>query len=102
MWMKADSMTCSGQSLCPTPRELLSNENYLDDRQERAERLFLLTGRVCLYRDIPASHRFFHVHGGTVLRTRIGRSFDLLRVASLALPVPGTGSRHAALVRRTE
>src|SRR5580704_9991833 len=102
MWMKADSMTCSGQSLCPTPRELLSNENYLDDRQERAERLFLLTGRICLYRDIPASHRFLHIYGGTILRARIGRPPDLFRLASLAISVPGSGSRHEALVRRTE
>src|SRR5271165_5556428 len=99
--MKADSMMCSGRSLCPIPREPPSNENYLDDRPERAGRLFLLPGCVRVYRYFPASYWLLYVHGRTFFRTRIGGSFDLLCVASLALPFPGAGRWNAALVRGT-
>src|ERR1700693_5441068 len=99
--MKADSMMCSGRSLCPIPRELPSNENYLDDRPERAGRLFLLTGCVCVYRYFSASHRLLYVHGRTFLRAGIGGSFDLLCVAFLALPVSWCRRWNASLVRRT-
>src|SRR5580704_2991640 len=100
--MKADWTTYSGRSLCPIPRKLPSNENNLDDRPERTGRLFLLACRVCVYRYFPASHWLLYVPDRTILRERIGRSVDLLCVASVALPVPCASRRYAPLVRRTE
>src|ERR1700745_2346984 len=99
--MKADSMMCSGRSLCPIPRELPSNENCLDDRPERAGRLFLLTGCVCVYRYFPASHWLLYVHGRTFLRAGIGGTFCIFCVCSMSLPFPGAGRLKSSLVRRT-
>ena len=73
-------------------------EQHQSDHEARAGELFLLAHRLRLPGHLPAARRLLHVHDRQLLRARRGLARVVLHLASVAVPVPGPGGRHAPVV----